>query len=129
MSATIYDYVGSNPSIAKQILSDFGYQATNRNWALSLRKLVASEGEPALKAIVDAHPDKDLILEMCAPEKKDAFHDMDGFMKARDAFYSADGFFNTHKKNNSEAEKAQDKFSLIFLAGAMMISVAILSKK
>lgn len=129
MSATIYDYVGSNPTVAKQILNEFGYQATNNNWSLSLRKLVASEGEPALKAIVDAHPDKELILEMCAPELSvNGTSDIDQFLKANQPFYNADGGFGLARQQESEAKKTQDNFSLIFLAGAMMISLAILKK-
>jgi len=90
---------------------------------------VASEGEPALKAIVDNHPDKELILEMCAPElSADGTSDIDQFLKANQPFYNADGGFGITRSQESEAKKTQDNFSLIFLAGAMMISLAILKK-
>jgi len=59
----------SNPTAAKGVINNFGYDIRTNNLAHALRLLVANEGEEALRQIVEIHPDKDLILE-CYQETK-----------------------------------------------------------
>lgn len=64
----IYEYIASNdPQAAEKLLQQFGYQAMNVGTAEDLGQclsdLVAQEGDQALTAIAEIHPDKELILE------------------------------------------------------------------
>ena len=67
-----YEYIAkSNPYGAKAVINQFGYQVVDpRRMGDNLRMLVAQEGEPALKAIADIHPDKDLFVELYLPTRK-----------------------------------------------------------
>jgi len=60
----VYEYVAeSNPRIAEQIMNSFNYDAINAP-DMGLNQLVDKVGEPALKKVMENHPDKDIILEM-----------------------------------------------------------------
>jgi hypothetical protein len=61
----------SNPSGAKAVIKSYGYDLRTNNLPHALKQLVAAEGEPALRSIVDIHPDKEIILECYAPSKED----------------------------------------------------------
>ena len=65
----VYNYVAkNNPQKASEIISSFGYKVIDRNnMGKNLKSLVANEGEPALKMILENHPDKDVILELYNP--------------------------------------------------------------
>ena len=71
------DIATRNPQGAVAVISSFGYEITDRsNLGQSLNELIAQEGEPALRKVMEIHPDKDIILElfsnqMSAPEKKE----------------------------------------------------------
>ncbi len=58
----------SNPYAAKAICSSLGYKISNvhneEDLGDCLRKIVAKEGESALKVVMEQHPDKDVILEL-----------------------------------------------------------------
>jgi hypothetical protein len=62
---SVYQYVAdSDPRGTKQLIESFGYELTDqRNLGKSLSELVSSVGEPALKKVMDLHPDKAIILE------------------------------------------------------------------
>lgn len=82
----IYQYIAStDPYTAKAICNKFGFDAsqaqTEMEVAACLQDVVAAHGEEALIAIVDIHPDKDLILELLGKkaepgedQKKDVTH-------------------------------------------------------
>jgi len=63
---SVYNYVAqSSPNSARMIIDSFGYDVVDsRDLGQSLNELVAQEGEPALKKVMEAHPDKDIILEL-----------------------------------------------------------------
>lgn len=71
------DIATRNPQGAVAVISSFGYEITDRsNLGQSLNELIAQEGEPALRKVMEIHPDKDVILELfsnqiSAPEKKE----------------------------------------------------------
>ena len=68
----LYERVAkANPSGAKAIIKSYGYEIRTNNLAQALKQLVAAEGEPALRSIVDIHPDKEIILECYASNKQD----------------------------------------------------------
>lgn len=67
--APIYQYVASHdPFTSKAICNKFGYDIsqaqTESDVAAGLQEVVAAHGNDALAAVVDIHPDKDLILEV-----------------------------------------------------------------
>lgn len=60
----VYEYVAdSNPRVAEQIMNEFNYDVINCN-DMGLSQLVDKVGEPALKKVMENHPDKDIILEL-----------------------------------------------------------------
>jgi hypothetical protein len=62
---SVYQYVAdSDPRGTQRLIESFGYEITDqRNLGKSLSELVSNVGEPALKKVIDLHPDKDIILE------------------------------------------------------------------
>lgn len=71
MSSLYTRVAAANPNGAKSVIKSYGYEIRTNNLAQALKQLVAAEGEPALRSIVDIHPDKELILECYAPAKDD----------------------------------------------------------
>ena len=65
---SVYQYVADNdPRGAEMIINSFGYEVTDRrNLGQSLTELVSQVGEPALKKVMEYHPDRDIILEFNA---------------------------------------------------------------
>jgi hypothetical protein len=52
------------------IINSFGYEVTDkRNLGQSLTELVSQIGEPALKKVMEYHPDRDIILELNVDNK------------------------------------------------------------
>lgn len=112
----MYEYVAmSNPRGAKSLIESFGYRVTNpRTMGSNLRMLVAQEGEEALKAIAEMHPDKDLILEACGT-KKETFMGLDGILS------------NEQAKNDRQMQKdSSDSTKLAYQTNAMMVVVAVI---
>lgn len=71
----IYDYVAmADPIGSKLLINSMGYSLPDNvddpgELSQNLNDLVASEGDKALAAIVDIHPDKELILEKTSQQK------------------------------------------------------------
>ena len=124
----VYNYVAkNNPQKASEIISSFGYKVIDRNnMGKNLKSLVANEGEPALKMILENHPDKDVILELYSPTSNGLHYSCpcDGCKEKR----MFDKFLNASGQEVSEAKKVETNFSLVFLAGIFALSIAILSK-
>lgn len=72
INMSVYQYVADNdPRGAEMIINSFGYEVTDRtNLGQSLTELVSQVGEPALKKVMEYHPDRDIILEFNADNKK-----------------------------------------------------------
>lgn len=68
---SVYQYVADNdPRGAEMIINSFGYEVTDRrNLGQSLTELVSQIGEPALKKVMEYHPDRDIILELNVGDK------------------------------------------------------------
>jgi hypothetical protein len=69
---SVYEYVANNdPKGAEMIINSFGYEVTDRgNLGKSLSELVSQVGEPALRKVMEYHPDRDIILELSSDDKK-----------------------------------------------------------
>lgn len=112
----MYDYVAmSNSREAKSLIESFGYRVTNpRTMGANLRMLVSQEGESALKAIAQMHPDKEFILEACGASSK------------RESFMGVDGLINGTTNSNQNQQDANDSTKLAYQTNAMMIVVALI---
>ena len=69
---SVYQYVADNdPKGAEMIINSFGYEVTDkRNLGQSLSELVSQVGEPALRKVMEYHPDREIILELNGDDKK-----------------------------------------------------------
>jgi hypothetical protein len=69
---SVYQYVADNdPKGAELIINSFGYEVTDRrNLGQSLSELVSQIGEPALRKVMEYHPDREIILELNVDDKK-----------------------------------------------------------
>lgn len=132
---SVYNYIAeSNPYFAKGICHKYGYETTNvrskADLGQCLKRLVANEGEPAFRDIMENHPDKDVILEMFANSKKaENFSNMDGNgnrgcncascnNKPKDHYMFADG---TGANSNSLT-------SVAIIGASLLLAVAIITK-
>lgn len=137
----IYKYVAhANPHGAKAICQKFGYRVANvktkDDLAECLRELVATEGEAALKEVVENHPDKEIILEVCDSKKADQFYNADGngSMKHSNCTCKSCNCKNgddSSKYMNADASQTRlaSQTNVIIIASALFLAVALLVKK
>jgi hypothetical protein len=132
---SVYNYIAEkNPYFAKGICHKYGYETTNirskADLGQCLKRLVANEGEPAFRDIMENHPDKDVILELFATNiKADNFSNMDGngnkgcgcanCNKPKDHYMYADG---------SNANNTNSLTSVAIIGASLLLAVAIITK-
>ena len=127
----MYSYVAaSNPYFAKSLLHKFGYVVEkDQPLGNALQQLVAYEGEPALMAIVENNPDKELFMEYfekSMPKKEDCGCNKNGNQLIEYMNFSGQIQAAAQLQEN---QKTTSQTSLMVLAGAMLIAFAIISKK
>jgi hypothetical protein len=86
--------------------------------------LVSSEGEPALRAIVNIHPDKDLILECFAEDKSSIRKD-----ENQSSNSNSDVFLNVVGQQLTEAQKSTQLTNTFLIASTLIILTALILKK
>ncbi len=126
---TMYDYIANtNPRGAKEIIQSYGYKVVNpRSMGANLRMLVAQEGEPALRNIVELHPDKEIILEVMGSDNKNNFLGADGL--------SGLGLIAENNKNqqaqlqSSDSTKLAMQTNALVMVAAIIIAAAIITNK
>ena len=118
-----YEYIAkTNPVGAKSVIQQFGYRVVDgRRMGDNLRMLVGQEGEPALRAIAELHPDKDLILEVFAPKDGDC-----GCKKNSESFLGADATLTSAVLNNNQQQMQSDSTKLAMQTNAMLIAATII---
>ena len=118
-----YEYIAkTNPSGAKKVINEFGYRVVDgRRMGENLRMLVAQEGEPALRAIAEMHPDKELLLEVFAPKDGDC-----GCKKKSESFLGADGVLSSAVLSNNQQQAQSDSTKLAMQTNAMLIAATII---
>ena len=116
---TIYEYIArNNPIGAKRVIESFGYVVTQpQKMGDNLRMLVAQEGEPALKAVVDLHPDKDLILEV--------FGNSQSLKATGDNFYGADGLLQSAVLNNNQ-QQTDSNNKMVLQTNTLIVALSLL---
>jgi hypothetical protein len=119
-----YEYIAkTNPSGSKKVINEFGYRVVDgRRMGENLRMLVAQEGEPALRAIAEMHPDKELLLEVFAPKDGEC-----GCKKKGESFMGADGVLSSAVlSNNQQQQNQSDSTKLAMQTNAMLIAATII---
>jgi hypothetical protein len=123
----VYKYVAeSNPEKAKEVIDSFGYDYANTP-DMGLSQLVAQKGEIALKAIMENHPDKDIIIEMFSEKKQTACGCGCGDRKI-ESFVNASGNDSSREKETPISMVAQQT-NLMILVSALFIFTALIIKK
>jgi len=134
---TVYDYIAqTDPNSAKRIIENFGYTVTNaKDMGANLKTLVNNEGEGALLSIMEAHPDKDIILELFT-KKEDSSNasgnnnyntrrNNDDFAFERGLQYAnASGA----QQQNTDASNLASNTNTMIFASALILAVAIIFK-
>ena len=125
---SVYQYVADNdPRGAEMIINSFGYEVTDRtNLGQSLTELVSQVGEPALKKVMEHHPDKDLILEIFAEKPSSCGC---GCNKGKqEKFLNIEGAEVAKEKESSTNMIAQQT-NVMILVSALFIFTALMIKK
>ena len=114
----------ANPREAKSVINKFGYEIRTNNLPQALKMLVSAEGEPALRAIVDIHPDKDLILE-CFAEDKTVIKKDDATNYSNPHY---DMYLNAAGQQLTEAQKTTQLTNTFLIASTLIILTALILK-
>ena len=121
----------ANPAASKAVIKNFGYEIRTNNLPHALRMLVANEGEEALKAIVEIHPDKELILE-CYQEKVSGKKEEDCGCKGKkhehDHKHEAETLYANAAGQITEAQKQAHLTTTFLIASSILILGALLVK-
>ena len=124
----VYKYVAeSNPMGAQGIIESFGYEHANTP-DMGLSQLVAKVGEPALKKVMDNHPDKEIILEMFA-EKQNQSNGCGCGNRRQEGFLNASGLEVSKEKDNSSSNMIAQQTNAMILVSALFIFTALIIKK
>ena len=83
-----------------------------------LEDIVAKEGEPALKEIMEIHPDKEVLLELFEPKPEPPVME-----RNRDCscMMNADG--------NNQQQGIASQTNLVILVAAMIVAISVISIK
>lgn len=129
---TIYEYIAANnPVQAERTIRRFGYESVRgSNLGDNLREVVAQEGEDAFRAVLDLHPDREVIVEVFAPkEEKESCGCTKGKCTCRKNDYmNADGANNSAQETTA-AQVSAAQANTFLMAAALILAVAIIVKK
>ena len=113
----IFDYVAqSNPSSAMSVCRNYGYRLQGGREGLShgLRQLVSKEGESAMRDILNAHPDKELFIEVYGqrvPQYQPPIQQ---------------GYFNAIGDGVTSSDKLVNQTNIFLMASALLLATAII---
>jgi hypothetical protein len=130
----MYEYIAiNNPYGAMSVLKSYGLKIRDkRNLGSALRKLVAQEGEPALRRIADLHPDKELIMDVysnadggcnCGCQNKSMGQDL------KYNFVGADASTSVNNNQVSESTKLAMQTNAFLIVATIIIASAIITRK
>ena len=132
---SVYNYIAeSNPYFAKGICHKYGYETTNirskADLGQCLKRLVANEGEPAFRDIMESHPDKDIILELFSqPTKVENFSNMDGSGNRGCGCQNCAGRPKDHYMYADGSSSTTNSLTSVAIIGAsLLLAVAIITK-
>jgi hypothetical protein len=126
---SVYQYVAeNNPMVAEGIMDSFGYTIANTP-DMGLSQLVAKVGEPALKKVMDNHPDKEIILEMFGNESSDKTSSCGcaSCTQKKENYLNATGDTTTNTQTPKQ-DTMSNQTGLFLFFGAVMFSLALIYK-
>jgi hypothetical protein len=126
---SVYQYVADNdPKGAELIINSFGYEVTDRrNLGQSLSELVSQVGEPALRKVMEYHPDREIILELNVDDKKSECG-CGGCKKSRtqEHYMNASG---TEPIKEAKTDTLAHQTNVILVVATLFIVTALIYKK
>ena len=126
---SVYQYVADNdPRGAEMIINSFGYEVTDRrNLGQSLSELVAQVGEPALRKVMEYHPDRDIILELNQDQKKSECT-CGNCMRTRtqETYMNASG---SEKPKEAKPDTLAHQTNVILVVATLFIVTALIYKR
>lgn len=130
----LYGYIANNnPSMAKALCHKYGYKISGvqskDDLGVCLEQLVAKEGEPALKDIVQNHPDRDLIIELNEKETKQLGHDGKHYSTCQCNDCKKPYMNYTGEEKIATTSNMVSQTNTFLLASAFLLGIAIISKK
>lgn len=128
---TVYDYVAtSNPQASANLIRSYGYDMyKGSDLGDNLREMVAQNGESALVAILDIHPDKEVILEAFnkAEETSSCGCKKGNCTCKKDNYLNASGVESA--RTEMVVASSNQQTNTFLLAAALLLSVAIITRK
>ena len=138
----LYNYVAANsPDAAKQVLDQFGYDASSVDTVevlgSGLATMVKENGEQALKSVLSIHPDKDVILqEFSSPAATPSpagksgcgCGGCKGSSNAIESYLSKVGAPVSQNNNSSNSMNVQHG-NMLLIGGILILAVAIIVTK
>jgi len=132
---SVYQYVAqSDPRGTQRLIESFGYEITNQSdLGRSLSELVSNVGEPALKKVIDLHPDKDIILEYNTSSKPEVSSCNCSSCKAKSGHYekymNADGNNATTTNTKDGNTILAHQTNTILVIATLVIVASLMLKK
>jgi hypothetical protein len=129
----IFTYTAqANPYFVKSLAHKYGYEY-DKDQSLSsvLQQLVSYEGEPALMEIIENNPDKDLFMdyfEKKYAKKEDKNNSGVEHTRILESYMNFSGQLQAAQQTQ-ENKSLTTQTSLMVFAGAIIIAIAIISKK
>jgi len=123
----VYKYIAeNNPMVAQGIIESFGYEHASTP-DMGLSQVVAKVGEPALKKVMENHPDKDVILELFSDKKSSCGC---GCKKAsNEGFLNVSGGEVVKEKESSNTNVIAQQTNVMILLAGLFIFTALIIKK
>lgn len=133
----VYSYIaGQNPDGVVRTINSFGYDVvSSSNLGRSASELVSSVGEPALKKLMELHPDKDILVELFASKEPSTMGSSCGCPNCSKGqhghYYNASGPEENKPKEASTGTSSSmaHQTNIILVVSALFIATALLVKK
>lgn len=130
----IFTYTAqANPYFVRSLAHKYGYEY-DKDQPLSsvLQQLVSYEGEPALMEIIENNPDKDLFMdyfEKKYAKKEEKNNSGAEHTRILESYMNFSGQLQATQQQTQENKALTTQTSLMVFAGAIIIAIAIISKK
>lgn len=128
----IFTYTAqANPYFVRSLAHKYGYEFDkDQNLATVLQQLVSYEGEPAMVEIIENNPDKDLFMDYFEKKyaKKEEKNGGVEHTRMLESYMNFSGQLQAAQQTQ-ENKALTSQTSLMVFAGAVLIAIAIISKK
>jgi len=129
----IFTYTAAaNPYFVRSLAHKYGYEFDkDQNLASVLQQLVSYEGEPAMIEIIENNPDKDLFMDYFEKKYAKKIEEKNSGVehaKVLETYMNFSGQLQAAQQTQ-ENKALTNQTSLMVFAGAVLIAIAIISKK